>query len=147
MSNDFWKGYLTAAVISLFTILVAGNIAHCETITEIITKEALKQGLEPRVALTVATIESSLNPRAIGTKGEIGLFQIRPEYSEVSRVALLDPYVNARIGIKKLLWMKKYCALQEDLTYVICFNQGMRKPHFPLLHPYYKRFIIMWAKQ
>ena len=145
MSNDFWKGYLTATIIAMLSLIFVGNIAHCEDITSIITQEARKQGLEPRVALAIATIESSLNPNVVGPKGEIGLFQIRPQFTKVPITALFNPRINARVGIQKLLETKDRCALQENLTYVICFNNGWRKPVYPYLHPYYKRFMLAWS--
>jgi len=146
MSNDFWRGYLVASIISILSILFVGSIAHCnEQITNIIRKEALSQGFDPEIAIAIATIESSLNPNAIGPKKEVGLFQILPRFSPVPRIALFDPSVNARVGIEKLIEAQKKCRVHNKLTYVICFNNGIsRKPKYPLLHPYYKRFIIAW---
>jgi len=145
MSNDFWKGYLTATIIAMLSLLLVGNAAHCETVTELITQEALKQGLDPKVAVAIATIESSLNPNAVGPKGEIGLFQIRPKFSPVPRIALFNPKTNIKVGIKKIIEVRDRCFAQANLTYVICFNNGFRKPNYPLLHPYYKRFIFAWG--
>ena len=146
MSNDFWKGYLVASMISILSILCIGSIAHCDTqMTNLIRKEAISQGFDPEIAIAIATIESGLNPRAIGPKKEVGLFQILPRFSPVPRIALFDPKVNARVGIEKLIEAQKKCRVNKNLTYVICFNNGLsRKPNHPLLHPYYKRFLIAW---
>lgn len=147
MSNDFWKGYCTAALFCILSIFMIGNIAHCEDIRTIIVEEANKQGFDPQVALSIAMIESSMNPAAVGPVKEIGLFQVRPEFSRMPRVALFNPRVNAREGIALLIKYKKICPLQDGLTYVVCFNNGTRKPKYPLLHPYYKRFMKVYAAQ
>jgi Transglycosylase SLT domain len=43
----------------------------------IIVEAALVQGVDPRLALAVARIESKFNPRARGAQGEYCLFQIK----------------------------------------------------------------------
>lgn len=144
-TKDFWKGYLTASVVSMLMILFGGSVAHCEDIRAIITEEALKQGFDPEVAISIAMIESSLNPNAIGPVKELGLFQIRPEFSKLSRTALFDARTNAREGIALLIKYRKLCPMQDELTYVICFNNGLRHPKYPYLHPYYKRFKKVYA--
>jgi len=140
MSDEFWKGYFTASAICILMILFGGTIAHCEDISSLIVQEATRQGLDPQVALSIAMIESSMNPNAVGPIGEIGLFQIRPEFSKLPRIALFDVKTNVREGIAILIRYKKLCPMQDKFTYVICFNNGLRHPKYPLLHPYYKRF-------
>lgn len=44
----------------------------------LITAAAQSGGVDPTLALAVAQRESSLNPNAVGTKGERGVFQIMP---------------------------------------------------------------------
>lgn len=131
----------------LLMTLLACSIANASSIEDIIRKEARRQGLNEDIALSIATIESGLNPRAIGPKKEIGLFQIRPEFSPVSKKALLNPKINARIGIMKLIEARDRCPVYEDMTWVICYNNGWRHPKYPTLHPYYKRFIAEWARR
>jgi hypothetical protein len=141
MSNDFWKGYTTASLI-VIAILLWTNIAHCnDTMKDLIFREAVRQNFDGEIALAVAIVESNLNPSAIGPKGEYGLFQVRPEFTSVSKKALLDAKTNAKVGIEKLKEFQQICPLKENLTWVICYNNGLRKPRFPLLHPYYKKFI------
>lgn len=146
MSNDFWKGYATACLVAMLGILSVGSIAHCDPLESLIVTEALKQGLDPSVALAIADIESNMNPKAVGPKGEIGLMQILPRYAGVPRIALFDPKINARIGVMKLIEVRDGCPVEKDLTYVICYNQGMNKiPAHPYQHPYYKRFMRAWV--
>lgn len=134
-------GILTG--ITLVTLV--GVVAHCEDIPSMIRKEALRQGLDPDIAVSIATIESNLNIHAIGPKKEIGLFQILPRYSPVPRKQLFDPKINIRIGIMKLIEARDRCPVQENLSWTICYNNGWRHPKYPFLHPYYIRFMRVWA--
>jgi len=127
-------------------LMLTAQMAHCSEITDIITIEAQKQGLEPEIAIAVATLESGLNPRAIGSKNEVGLFQIRPEFSHIKRISLFDPKINAREGIKLLIYYRKTCPTKEGLLWIQCFNQGLRHPRFPRLLPYYKKFSSIYAE-
>ena len=78
------------------------------------------------VALAVAKVESNLNPDAIGSLGEIGLYQIRPEYNpSYTKENLFDVHSNIILGIKKLREERKLCPLKtSDLDYLICYNRG-----------------------
>lgn len=149
------KNTLFDIAVNIVSILIAWGIvagictvAHCdENITTLITKEAQRQNFDADVALSIAIIESQLNPNAIGPKKEVGLFQILPRYSPVPVKSLMNPKINARIGIMKLIDARDHCPVHEELTYVICFNQGnSKRPKHPKLHPYYKRFIAVWAQ-
>lgn len=48
------------------------------SIIDQITQTATQLGVDPNLAIAVATQESSLNPSAISPKGAIGLFQLLP---------------------------------------------------------------------
>lgn len=141
MIKTFITYYLAGWCVGLL-ILVTAQKAHCNTeaIRNIIKKEAIKQGLDPEVALAVAQLESGLDPRAVGPRQEIGLFQIRPEYSKINRIQLFDPKLNAKEGVRILLFYKTYCPTKKDFLWVQCFNQGLRNPKYPELLPYYKKF-------
>lgn len=108
-----------------------------------ITYYANVYGVDPQLAVSVARVESSLNPNAKGSAGEIGLFQIKP--SSVPHVRpedLFDPAINAREGVKYLAWNKKYCNHKEDKTFLVCYNYGIenaKKVKHPKLFPYYKK--------
>src|SRR5262249_23222880 len=50
-----------------------------EQVTQWIVAEARRQGVDPQLALAVATQESGLNAGAVGDRGRaIGLFQLQP---------------------------------------------------------------------
>jgi hypothetical protein len=64
-------------------------------------------GLEPRLALGMAKVESGYNPKSVSPKGAVGVLQIMPKLAwhnfGIARERLFDPQVNIRIGLS---WMK-----------------------------------------
>lgn len=60
-------------------------------------------GVPANISLAVARRESSLNPNAIGSQGEIGLFQLMPATASMLGVSNpFDPYQNINGGITLL---------------------------------------------
>lgn len=82
--------------------------------------------IPPELAVAIATQESSLNPKAVGSVGEVGLFQIRPKYSKFSRNELFNPVINTLEGMRFLQHAKKNCKHQLDSSWIICYNLGVR---------------------
>lgn len=106
-----------------------------EAILSLIISTSLIEGVDPRVAVAVATVESSLIPTAVGKHGEIGLFQIMPYHGAVER--LHDTETNILLGIGLLKNALTKCADMGKYA-VICYNQGSRRrPKHPEKHPYY----------
>ena len=97
-------------------------------------------GISGEVAVAVARTESSLNPAAIGSVGEVGLFQVRPEFSKFTAEELRNPILNISEGLRILAEAKKFCKHKIDRTYLVCYNVGRsggsRIKH-PKLFPYY----------
>jgi len=74
-------------------------------------------------ALAVAQVESAFNPKAVGSLGELGLFQVRPEYhGPVSKV--IPKQINQAVLIMKRAKSMCYESLQHD--WFVCFNRGIR---------------------
>jgi Transglycosylase SLT domain len=78
-----------------------------ESYLPLIAKEAERHGIPTAVADAVAMFESSYDPSAIGTVGELGLMQVRPGTAAMlgftgPREALADPQVNIRYGVEYL---------------------------------------------
>ena len=68
-----------------------------------IQNAAKAAGVPPAIALQVARQESSLNPSAMGRKGELGLFQLMPSTAAALGVTdPLDPVQNAQGGVAYL---------------------------------------------
>src|SRR5579862_2620680 len=73
------------------------------SIDQMIRNTAVAAGVPPDLAVQVATQESGLNPDALGSKGELGLFQLMPSTAAQLGVAdPLDPIQNAQGGVAYL---------------------------------------------
>ena len=132
------KYLLAITAFLLCFILLYRTCAKASTIEDMIRIEALKQGVDPKLAIAVAKVESNLNPKALGKKGEVGLFQLMPYHGR----NLWNVKSNIRIGVRFLKRMETTCSVQDGITWVICYNQGThRRPKHPQLHPYYKRVV------
>lgn len=97
-------------------------------------------GIPSNVAVAVAQAESSFNPNAVGSIGEIGLFQIRSEYvKEYTKKQLFDPEINILVGLKKLKEAKNACVHKKDIEWLTCYNYGInaaKRVHHPEMFPY-----------
>jgi len=94
-------------------------------IISLILSTAPHFNIDANLALAVATEESKLNPNAIGQLKEVGLFQVRPEYSKYTAEQLKDPKINIKEGLRILSEAKKRCKHKADKLFVICFNRGI----------------------
>lgn len=71
---------------------------------------ALAEGIEPLLAFQLVRVESGFSPRAISSKGAVGLTQIMPSTAAelspgVSYAALFDPETNLRLGFRYLIYL------------------------------------------
>jgi hypothetical protein len=70
---------------------------------EAITRAALKNGVHPDLVYAVAAVESAFNPRAISSKGALGLMQLMPETATRFGVAdAFNPDDNVMGGARYL---------------------------------------------
>lgn len=109
---------------------------------------AIIAGIDPSVALAVASVESNFNVNAVGLMNEQGVFQIMPQYSKYSIKELKDPAINIKEGMRMLKYAKDNCVHQKDNTFVLCYNlgwSGAKKIKHPQLFPYYKK--VMAARE
>lgn len=76
---------------------------------------ALELGLAPRLALSMAQVESGFNHQAVSPRGAVGVLQVMPSLAsghyEVDREMLFDPEINIRVG---LLHMKDLLERFDD---------------------------------
>jgi soluble lytic murein transglycosylase-like protein len=75
------------------------------SIVDQIAAEAQRQGVDPNLAIEVATVESNLNQGAIGSAGEIGIFQLMPATAAGLGVNPTDPNQNISGGVTLLRQM------------------------------------------
>ena len=102
-------------------------------ITNVLIRESQKYGMDPIFTLALIKTESQFNPIAIGSVGEIGLMQVRPEtgqwiarkfgYRWLGKNSLKDPAINIKFGVAYLSYLKsKY--KNEAIKYINAYNLG-----------------------
>lgn len=146
--NGYYTGYIFATILYIVItalLIMAGPKAHaqiiekCDLIECLIASQAREQGVPVALAIAVAKVESGLNMSAVGPFGEIGVFQIRPEFTTAN---IYDLKINIREGVRQLAYWKQHCPVQQDVAWVNCYNAGYRNPKYPFLRPYVKKVMI-----
>jgi hypothetical protein len=97
-----------------------------------ITKAANDYGVDPSLALAVAEVESGFNPEAVGTQGELGVFQLHPKFH---RRFSIDA------GVEYIKQVRQYCRVSYGRAWIVCYNRGpfADPPEDPANNSYYKR--------
>ena len=139
-NNNF---LLTIFTLLLFFIFAYSTCSRADVVT-LIEAEAKRQHFDPAIAVAVATVESNLDQNAVGSKGEIGLFQILP--STYPGANLFDLETNIRLGIEHLKYWKRACPTVEGISFVNCYNSGFRRPKYPFLRPYVRKVAAIMRK-
>lgn len=138
-------------VLMLILIFLLGmmvtNPVHAQTrsdIERVIVQSAKAHGINPHLALAIAEVESQMNPNAVGSVGEIGLFQLRPEYHRVVRGNIS---LNVNTAMKYLARLKRECSHYGD-AFFVCYNYGPSRPlRHPKLFPYYKKVQLILTRR
>jgi soluble lytic murein transglycosylase len=105
-------------------------------LTRILISDSQAYHFDPVFLLAVMQTESGFNTNAVGTSGEIGLMQIRPETAEwiagkygikwQGPKSLYEPSVNIRIGIRYFAYLRETFANRAD-KYVTAYNMGVKQ--------------------
>lgn len=82
---------------------------------------ARDQGVDPLLLQAIAFVESSYNPKAIGKLGELGLFQLRPEFHEIK--PNMTTKQQTLVAIKYIKKLKSQCGEK----FLQCWNMGPRR--------------------
>lgn len=93
-------------------------------IVALIRDLAPRYGVDPRLALAVATVESNLDPWAVSPKRAMGVMQLIPETAARFNVSRpFDAEQNIRGGLAYIRWLQRYFA--GDLVRVVAaYNAG-----------------------
>jgi soluble lytic murein transglycosylase-like protein len=128
--------------ILLLVFLITPILCKAQSKKEIektIIQTAQIAGLDPDVALAVATVESGLNPRAVGALNEQGLFQLRPEYHPV----VIGNYRhNVLVGVAYLTELHSKFYRKHGDAWFVMFNTGpYNPPRNPRKTAYYRKVV------
>lgn len=106
---------------------------YAPKISEAILAESRRGGMDPVFLMAVIANESSFNPAARGSHGEIGLMQIKPDtaawISKIKRLpykgrrTLLDPVQNIRLGAAYIGYLKERHG-SDCRLYLAAYNMG-----------------------
>lgn len=117
---------------------VQGNLrathkAQSTAVSHAILTESERYGFDPLFLLAFIENESSFNPSARGSVGELGLMQITPETAAwvsqkfglpyAGKKTLLDPVSNVRLGCAYLSYLRKHFEFHGRL-YLAAYNMG-----------------------
>jgi len=92
------------------------------TTPDLISAAAAKYGVPPSLALASATLESGLNQAAVGTSGELGVFQLMPGTAQQLGVNPSDLGQNVDGGVRYLSQM--YSQFGDWRTALEAYNGG-----------------------
>jgi hypothetical protein len=107
----------------LIGLFLGWGIAKADTpsVKQRIIKTAIKYNEDPTLMLAIAHTESNLNPKAVGSVGELGLFQMRPKYFNIKHTDTVETQTIKAIYLLKEL--KKACGTK----FLQCYNMGPAK--------------------
>lgn len=150
MKNEHYNVIYMVTIYTILCLLAAlildkANAETREEIEQQIVKTAVENNVDPTLALAIAEVESKFNVNAVGTRGELGLFQLRPEFHSVIKGATRN---NIVVGIKYIALLQRKCKRYGD-AFFVCFNYG---PNRRLSNPrhvayYHKVKAIQYRRQ
>jgi len=84
-------------------------------------------GIDPRLALSMAKVESGYNPSLVSPRGAVGVLQVipqfvRPDYG-ITREMLFDPQINIRVGLSRMKSLLNRFDYDLDLS-LAAYNAG-----------------------
>jgi soluble lytic murein transglycosylase len=106
---------------------------YSKKVWKTILEESDKYSFDPIFLMAVIENESSFNPVAVGTSGEVGLMQLTAETAEwiskkyglewKGKKSLTDPVINIRIGSAYLAYLRERFDFHSQL-YLAAYNMG-----------------------
>lgn len=134
----------TLLLVLMLTVTSSAFAAQKKEIAKRIASVSLASGLDPDLAVAIATVESGLNPNAVGGLGEVGLFQLRPEYHKVMPG---NTEHNILVGVAYLVELQSRFSDTYGPAWFVLFNYGpARPPKYPERTSYYKKVMTEFGK-
>ena len=102
------------------------NNSSSLAIEDIVAAESATNQLHPELLYSVIAAESNFNPKALSSKGAIGLMQLMPETAAELQVNPHDPAENVQGGAQYLRFLlNKYAGTKDQLVRAIAaYNAG-----------------------
>lgn len=104
-------------------------------VAQAIIDSGIRHGFDPLLILAVIQNESRFDPVVIGSHGEIGLMQIKPDTAEwiAKKIrmkwngpdTLRDPVANIKLGTAYLAMLRSKFSFDKDL-YLAAYNMGAK---------------------
>ena len=126
--DDFVHGYVSRSIKGQWK-------NQSPRISRAILAESQRHGFDPLLLLAVIQNESRFDPSVIGSHGEIGLMQIKPDTAEwiANKIrtrwngpsSLHDPIQNVRLGAAYLALLREEFGYSKDL-YLSAYNMGSK---------------------
>ncbi len=137
--DELSLGHISAqeAEIFLFILRLSESISPTDAskLAKLIIEECNKNDMDPYLILAVIQIESDFTPRAVSSKGAIGLMQVMPKTGEYvakdlgisykGHSSLYDPFVNVKLGINYLSFLEEQFDGTENA--LAAYNYGPTK--------------------
>jgi soluble lytic murein transglycosylase-like protein len=130
-----------ALIIATVLAAIAASAYDRDTVDAAINQAARRHGVDARLMHAMAMVESSKRPDAKGALGEVGLFQLRPEFH---RGASVNPLVNADAAARYLKELELRCRPKYGKAWFICYNTGANRKKTlakPTEFVYYKKVV------
>jgi soluble lytic murein transglycosylase len=106
---------------------------HAKVIARTILSESARHRLDPLLVVSVIQTESSFNPLAKGSFGEIGLMQIKPSTAQWIAAkyniqwkgahSLNNPHVNIQLATAYLAYLKNRLG-NDNSDFIAAYNSG-----------------------
>lgn len=136
-SVDDDEGFLNVAVLNLVRKnMPKKHVKKADRIAKAILVESKKHKIDPIFIASIIKAESSFNPLAVGTSGEIGLMQMLPSTGEyiAKRIkmkyrgdqTLRDPVKNIKLGVAYFTYLRLRFG-NKFQRYVAAYNMGPGK--------------------
>ncbi len=129
---------------------------NSEELSQSLLKASRDFFYDPVFLLAVVKTESQFNPYALGSHGEVGLMQIKPDTAEWicdkrkikwrGAKALQEPSYNVLVGAVYFDYLKKSLKSKASAHYINAYNMGINNlQRLPASergkHPYYERVL------
>ena len=118
-------------------LVIATQVCKAGEIEDAALEAGQAYNVNPKLILAVIEVESGFNPDAVGSLGEVGLMQLRPEFHEG---ASFDVRENVFCGTANLARMRVYCKSDCDrFGWVALHNTGPRRIANKKERDYYRK--------